>query len=83
MIVGALVMQVLGIISNIYLLLPAYGMKMNSAELSKYVFVGILPFNAIKASIVGVSTYLLYKKVSIAIFKVDHNFGKKKKQVAH
>lgn len=80
MIVGALVMQVLGVISNIYLLLPAYGIEVN---ISQYVFVGILPFNAIKALIVGVSTYLLYKKVSIAIFKVDHNFGKKKKQIAH
>ena len=34
--------------------------------------VGLLPFNGLKALIVGVSTYLLYKKVSLAIFKVDY-----------
>ena len=82
MIVGGLVMEVLGIVANVYLLLPAYGMQMNPAELSKYITVGLLPFNGVKALIVSVITYLLYQKVSVAIFKVDSNFGKSKKQIA-
>ena len=82
MVIGALVMEVLGILSNIYFLLPAYGMQMNPAELSKYVLVGLIPFNGLKALIVGVSTYLLYKKVSLAIFKVDSKFESNKKQIA-
>ena len=82
MVIGALVMEVLGILSNTYFLLPAYGMQMNPAELSKYVLVGLIPFNGLKALIVGVSTYLLYKKVSLAIFKVDSKFESNKKQIA-
>lgn len=82
MVVGGLVMEVLGIIANIYFLLPAYGMQMAPAELSQYVIVGLLPFNGLKALIVGVITYLLYKKVSKAIFKVDSKFNDSKKQIA-
>ena len=82
MVVGGIVMELLGIVANVYFLLPAYGMQMNPAELTQYVFVGLLPFNGIKALIVGVITYLLYKKVSVAIFKVDNGFGKTKNQVA-
>lgn len=82
MILGALVMQVLAIVSNIYLLLPAYGMKLEGAALMQYLTLGIVPFNGIKAILVSVGTYLLYKRVSYAIFKVDHKFDSKKKQVA-
>lgn len=82
MVVGGIVMELLGIVANIYFLLPAYGMQMSPEELSQYVLVGLLPFNGIKALIVGVITYLLYKKVSVAIFKVDNDFGKTKNEVA-
>lgn len=82
MVVGGIVMELLGIVANVYFLLPAYGMQMSPAELSQYVLVGLLPFNGIKALIVGVITYLLYKKVSVAIFKVDNDFGKTKNKVA-
>lgn len=82
MVVGGIVMELLGIVSNIYLLLPAYGIRMNPAELKQYVTVGILPFNGVKALIVGIITYVLYKKVSLAIFKVDSKFGSNKKQIA-
>ena len=75
-------MQVLGILANIYLLLPAYGMQMEPAQLSQYVIIGLLPFNGVKALIVGVITYLLYKKVSLAIFKVDSKFNKSNKNIA-
>lgn len=82
MVVGGIVMELLGIVSNIYLLLPAYGIKMSPAELKQYVTIGILPFNGVKALIVGIITYVLYKKVSLAIFKVDSKFGSNKKQIA-
>ncbi len=82
MIVGGIIMEVLGILANIYLLLPAYGMQMEPAQLSQYVIIGLLPFNGVKALIVGVITYLLYKKVSLAIFKVDSKFNKSNKNIA-
>ena len=82
MVVGGLVMEVLGIVANVYFLLPAYGMQMAPAELSQYVIVGLLPFNGLKALIVGIITYLLYKKVSVEIFKVDSKFNDSKKQIA-
>ena len=80
MVLGALVMQVLGIISNVYFLLPAYGMKLEGVALTNYVFLGIVPFNLVKALIVSVATYLLYKKLSVSIFKVDSKFENKKKR---
>lgn len=82
MIVGGIIMEVLGILANIYLLLPAYGMQMEPAQLIQYVIIGLLPFNGVKALIVGVITYLLYKKVSLAIFKVDSKFNKSNKNIA-
>ncbi|MBX9136576.1 MULTISPECIES: ECF transporter S component [unclassified Clostridium] len=79
---GALVMQIAGILANIYILLPLYGMQMEGAALANYVFLGIVPFNAAKALMVSVITYLLYKKVSRVIFKVDSKFENTKKEVA-
>lgn len=83
MVIGALVMQVAGVFANIYILLPLFNMHLEGAELMTYIFAGLVPFNGIKALLVSIGTYLLYKRVSVAIFKVDHNFGsRKKKQVA-
>ena len=82
MIIGGIVMELLGIVANVYFLLPAYGMQMAPAELSQYVIVGLLPFNGLKALIVGIITYLLYKKVSVSIFKVDSKFNDSKNQIA-
>lgn len=79
---GALVMKIAGILANIYILLPLYGMQMEGAALANYVFLGIVPFNAVKALMVSVITYLLYKKVSRVIFKVDSKFENTKKEVA-
>lgn len=79
MIVGLLAMEVVAILANIYFLLPVYGMKMAPAELMKYVTVGLLPFNTIKGFIISILTYMLYKKVSATIFKVEPNFGSEKK----
>ena len=75
MVIGAIVMELAGILANIYILLPLYGMQMTPEELIKYVTVGLLPFNGIKALMVNVLTYLLYKRVSVSIFKAEANFG--------
>lgn len=83
MVVGFISVQVIGILANLYLILPAYGMVMNKAEMLQYVTVGLLPFNGIKAILVFVVTYVLYKRVSKAIFKVDANLdGKPKEKIA-
>ena len=75
MIVGSVVMEIAGILGNVYILLPLYGMKMTTEQLTQYVLVGIVPFNAVKAIIVNIITYFVYKKVSVAIFKAEPNFG--------
>lgn len=79
MLVGSLSMQVIGIIANVYFLLPAYGMKMAPNEIVNYVTAGLLPFNGVKAIMVCGITYVLYKKVASIIFDVDSNFDSVKK----
>ena len=79
MLVGSLVMQVVGIIANVYFLLPAYGMPMTPAESINYVTVGLIPFNGVKSIMVCGITYVVYKKVASVIFDVDSNFDSVKK----
>lgn len=76
MIVGTLVMEILAVFTNIYLLIPAYGIQV---DLTKYVLVGLLPFNGIKATIVSIGTFILYKRLSIPIFNMDSKLGTNKK----
>uniref|UniRef100_UPI0039E90267 ECF transporter S component n=1 Tax=Clostridium perfringens TaxID=1502 RepID=UPI0039E90267 len=78
MVIGILCIEVVGILANVYLLLPAYGMAMSKAELMQYVTVGLIPFNGIKAILVCGITYALYKKVSVSIFKVEPMLDKPK-----
>ncbi|MDM0867707.1 ECF transporter S component [Clostridium perfringens] len=78
MVLGILCIEVVGILANVYLLLPAYGMAMSKAELMQYVTVGLIPFNGIKSILVCGITYALYKKVSISIFKVEPMLDKPK-----
>lgn len=78
MILGILCIEVVGVLANVYLLLPAYGMAMSKAELMQYVTVGLIPFNGIKAILVCGITYALYKKVSVSIFKVEPMLDKPK-----
>lgn len=80
MIVGLIAMEVVAIVANIYFLLPVYGMKMTPAELMEYVTIGLLPFNTVKGVVLSVLTYMLYKKISVAVFKVEPDLGSKKKQ---
>lgn len=79
MALGTIGIEIVGIIANVYFLLPAYGMQMAKDELIQYVTIGLLPFNGIKAILVCGITYVLYKKVSKAIFKVDSNFDNSRK----
>ncbi len=79
MIIGTICMEVVGILANVYLLLPAYGMRMESAQLMQYVTVGLIPFNGVKAILVSIITFILYKRVSVSIFKVESELGKKRK----
>lgn len=75
MIIGGIFMEIFAIIFNLYVLLPAYGMHMNLDQQIQYVTLGLLPFNAIKALIVSVITYAIYKKVSVSLFNVTAEFG--------
>ncbi|AQR93463.1 ECF transporter S component [Clostridium saccharoperbutylacetonicum] len=75
MILGAVCIQIVGILSNIYILLPAYHMTMDNTMLMNYITFGLLPINGIKAVATSVVTYILYKKLSVAIFKAESNFG--------
>lgn len=79
MVVGGVVIEVMGIIANVYLLLPAYGMKMPADMLQNYVW-ALLAFNGIKAVMVSVLTYVLYKRISVSIFKAEPNFGSPEKK---
>lgn len=79
MLVGSLAMQVIGIIANVYFLLPAYGMPMTPAEALNYITVGLVPFNGVKSIMVCGITYVVYKKVANIIFDVDSNFDSVKK----
>ena len=78
MVLGVLCIEVVGILANVYLLLPAYGMAMSKAELMQYVTVGLIPFNGIKSILVCGIRYALYKKVSVSIFKVEPMLDKPK-----
>lgn len=78
MIVGTITMEIVAILANIYLLMPLFGMVYNAEDTLKYVAAGLIPFNGIKAILVSVVTFAVYKKVSVAIFKVDSGFGKNK-----
>lgn len=78
MVLGILCIEVVGILANVYLLLPAYGMAMSKAELMQYVTVGLIPFNGIKSILVCGITYALYKKLSVSIFKVEPMLDKPK-----
>lgn len=58
MIVGTICMELVGIIANIYLLIPAYGITI---DIKNYIIAGLVPFNGIKAVLISVLTFMLYK----------------------
>ena len=50
-------------------LIPLYGMPMSPEEIMNYVTVGLLPFNGIKAIMVGAITYVLHGRIEKAVFE--------------
>lgn len=73
MVLGAVCMEVVAIIVNVYFLLPAYGLHMSLDESVQYVTIGLLPFNGLKSLLVSVVTYFLYRKTSVFIFNNKSN----------
>ncbi|WP_297517992.1 ECF transporter S component [uncultured Clostridium sp.] len=71
MIVGTISIIIVGILANVYILLPLFGMKMSSSQLMTYIFVGLVPINGLKAILNSGITLVLYKKLSTTIFKVQ------------
>ncbi len=47
-------------------------------DIAQYIMVGLIPFNGLKAILVSAITMLVYKKLSVSIFKVDPGFDKSK-----
>ena len=71
MLVGTVSIIVVGILANIFILLPLYGMELHGKALVTYIVAGLLPVNGLKAIINSVITLILYKKLSKTIFKVQ------------
>lgn len=71
MIVGTVCVNIAAIFANVYLLLPAFNMNLVGEALRAYIVGGLLPVNTLKAVVVSAITLVVYKKVSVAIFKVN------------
>ena len=79
LIIGAISLQVIAIFANVYILLPLYGIDPQGGVMN-YIVAGLLPFNTIKAIIIAIVTFILYKKVSKAVFN-EETFSKKSKEL--
>ena len=71
MALGLIIMEVMAIVANIYIFMPAFGMPVTGAEAVKYIAVGLLPFNGIKAIMVNVISYYLFKRLANIIFNIS------------
>lgn len=74
MIIGLFTIQIGGIIANKYLLIPLYGGEaavLGGKTFMYYIIFGLLPINGVKSLLVSSITYTLYKKLSVALFKVE------------
>lgn len=69
MIIGTVSMIIVGILANIYILLPLFNMHFRGKALVTYVVAGIIPVNLIKSILVSVITLVLYNRLVVAIFK--------------
>lgn len=73
MIVATLSMSLVGVLANLYILVPLYvnflpALK-ESSYVVKYMLYGVLPFNLIKGIMVSAITLIIYKKVSVVILR--------------
>ena len=76
-IIGLIVVNIVAALTNVYMLIPIYTKFMPSLaklNMKYYVLGGLIPLNTIKYAAVSVITFLLYKKLASAIFKVDNGF---------
>lgn len=71
MLLGTVSIIIIGILANVFILLPLYGMHMDSKQLMSYILIGLIPINGLKAILNSGITLVLYKKLSKSIFKVD------------
>jgi len=69
MLIGFIAVEILGILANVYIFLPLYGIRYATEELIKYITIGLIPFNGIKTIMVYGITYMLYKKLGRVLFK--------------
>jgi riboflavin transporter len=71
MIVGLISIEIIGILANVYILLPLFNMPMTPEELAKYVTVGLIPFNGIKAVMVSIITFVLHGRLERTVLKKE------------
>lgn len=69
MAVAIVVMSLVGILANVFILIPMYMPGMSNSDLMNYVIKGLVPFNLIKGFGVSVITLVIYKRVSVIINK--------------
>lgn len=69
MIVGTISIIIMGILANIYILLPLFHISFKGKALLTYILVGIIPMNLLKSILISVITLILYNKLAVAIFK--------------
>ena len=67
LIVGSVCMVLCACLSNYYILLPFY--HIDAAQIPELIWFATLPFNAIKAVLTSVLTFLLYKRIHILFEK--------------
>lgn len=71
MIVGLILMEVMAIIANIYIFMPVFGMPVTGIEAVRYISIGLIPFNGIKAIMVNIISYNLFKRLAKLIFNIN------------
>ena len=97
-VIGSIVMSLVGMLTNYLFILPFYANVMNFPleaiwemcqsvnpyikGMETYLFIGVLPFNLIKCSIITCVTMLVYKKLSVFIKSKQALVNKAKKQSA-
>ncbi len=79
-ILAFLLSNIVGILSNKFIMFPLFGMP--EAKTNELLLIGVLPFNLIKFSCVSIIVMLLYKPLSPVIKKEYSLHSKAKKQEA-
>lgn len=73
--VGIVLMTVVGVFVNKYILVPAFmGEKIAKFPMTGYLLQAIIPFNLIKGSVNVAITFLIYKRLSKEIHKLEKRY---------